>query len=98
MRDGVTESNPWGKYDPSGIEIMNENQKNLDDELNKISSSKKKSEEITVSGTAAAAATTATTGSTAGGNEKGGKDQGGSGAKKSNGGMFSGMFGSSKDL
>ena len=97
MRDGVTESNPWGKYDPSGIEIMNENQKNLDDELNKISSSKKKSEEITVSGTAAAA-TAATTGSTAGGNEKGGKDQGGSGAKKSNGGMFSGMFGSSKDL
>jgi hypothetical protein len=30
MREGVTEEESWEKYDPSGIEIMKENQKDLD--------------------------------------------------------------------
>jgi len=41
MREGVSEEDPWGKYDPSGIEIMMENQKKLDDvTTNMLSDSK----------------------------------------------------------
>lgn len=36
MREGVTAADPWDKYDPSGIEIMKENQKyGIDSELTK---------------------------------------------------------------
>ena len=41
MREGVSDEDPWGKYDPSGIEIIMENQKNLDDvTTNMLSNSK----------------------------------------------------------
>lgn len=89
MREGVSESNPWGKYDPSGIEILNENQKNLDAELDQISSSKKNSEEMRVSSTADVASTVGVEDT---GHVDDGKD---SKAKKGGGSMFSGIFGSS---
>ena len=89
MREGVSESNPWGKYDPSGIEILNENQKNLDAELNQISSSKKNFEEITPGGTANAASTDGVENTDR--NEQKKKSK----VKVERGGMFSGIFGSS---
>jgi hypothetical protein len=33
MREGVSESNPWNAYDPSGIEILTENQMDLDGDM-----------------------------------------------------------------
>ena len=33
MREGVTSEDPWDRYDPSGIEIMKENQKSDSDLL-----------------------------------------------------------------
>ena len=89
MREGVSESNPWGKYDPSGIEILNENQKNLDAELNQISSSKKKSEEITPGGTSNVASTDGVKHTDR--NEQKKTDE----VKVERRGMFSGIFGSS---
>ena len=49
MREGVSESNPWGKYDPSGIEILKANQAKLDDEpLTKKDSVKADKEEKSI--------------------------------------------------
>ena len=89
MRDGVSESNPWGKYDPSGIEILNENQKNLDAELTQISSSKKKSENMVIND----ATNSESKGGVAGTDEKHHIE--GVKTKAGSGGIFSGIFGSS---
>ena len=33
MREGVSESDNWERYDPNGFEILTENQKDLDAEI-----------------------------------------------------------------
>ena len=33
MREGVSEDDNWEKYDPNGFEILKENQKNLDEQI-----------------------------------------------------------------